>query len=432
MRPNVTEVDLYSTRELSPAAPLVPDGSWLVPLCDPDTGISYKADQELIGGIISNYIGSGIVIPDRVYRIGISLPSGATVTVEDGKGVITDAYLDGKVFSVNRRGTELLMKGVEWDNLSGDEIRLLSTGDIFSDEEVIIVQFQPQISAIISAPDAIARFTNGVLLISSNTTLTASTYRKLLVLTGGYLVTLGDDYPENVICSFTQNSSGNGQSTISAPTGQTIAYNGTSISSVWVGKNERISFIRSGTVWYVVFDNLGYDRIGQIVPGRLVGANQIIGQGQTILRSDYPRVLDYLNRLNTAYPGVVLSAGSWPSAKTYWGFGNGTTTIQVPDLRGYFPRWLDLGAGVDADRVSSGLQNKPGSGEAQQIQLHDHAAGASSGQVFIKRDTVNRNQGIGLNTVGGNSREYMENATQSTGGSETRPLNSGELPLIFV
>lgn len=432
MRPNVTEVDLYSTRELSPAAPLVPDGSWLVPLCDPDTGISYKADQELIGGIISNYIGSGIVIPDRVYRIGISLPSGATVTVEDGKGVITDAYLDGKVFSVNRRGTELLMKGVEWDNLSGDEIRLLSTGDIFSDEEVIIVQFQPQISAIISAPDAIARFTNGVLLISSNTTLTASTYRKLIVLTGGYLVTLGDDYPENVVCAFTQNSSGNGQSTISAPSGQTIAYNGTNIPSVWVGKNERISFIRSGTVWYVVFDNLGYDRIGQIVPGRLVGANQIIGQGQTILRSDYPRVLDYLNRLNTAYPGVVLSAGSWPSAKTYWGFGNGTTTIQVPDLRGYFPRWLDLGAGVDADRVSSGLQNKPGSGEAQQIQSHDHAAGASPGQVFIKRDTVNRNQGIGLNTVGGNSREYMENATQSTGGSETRPLNSGELPLIFV
>lgn len=430
MRPNVTEVDLYSTRELSPAAPLVPDGSWLVPLCDPSTGISYKADQELIGGIISSYIGSGIVIPDRVYRIGVDMPAGSSVTVDAGQGVLSDPYLNGKVFSVNRRGTELLIKGVEWDNLSGDEIRLLQTDDIFSDEEIIIVQFQPQISPIISAPDAIARFTNGILIISSNTTLTASTYRKLLVLTGGYQVTLGSDYPENVICAFTQNSPGNGQSTISAPSGQSIAYNGTTVSSVWVGKNERVSFIRSGTVWYVVFDNLGYDRIGHIVPGRLIGANQIIGMGQTILRSDYPRALDYLNRLNAAYPGVVLSAGSWPSAKTYWGFGNGTTTIQVPDLRGYFPRWLDLGAGIDADRVSSALQNKPGSPEGMKVELHAHPADSSDGNIkFVKRRGT-KTAGIATNPV--NGFEYQEQNTGTYGGSETRPINAGELPLIFV
>jgi len=430
MRPDVTEVDLYSTRELPDATPLVPDETWYVPLCDPLTGISYRANQELIGGIISNYVGGGIVIPDRVYRIGISLPVGATVTVEDGKGVITDPYLDGKVYSVNRRGTELMMKGVEWDNLSGDEIRLLQTDDIFSDDEVVIVQFQPQISSIISAPNSIARFTNGVQLINSNITLTASTYRKLLVLAGGYLVTLGVDYPENVICAFTQNSTGNGQSTISAPVGQTIAYNGTNVSSVWIGKNERISFIRLDITWYVVFDTLGYDRIGQIVPGRLVGANQIIAQGQTVLRSEYPRVLDYLNRLNTAYPGVVLSAGSWPSAKTYWGFGNGTTTIQVPDLRGYFPRWLDLGAGIDADRVSSSLENKPGSPEGMKVESHAHPASNSDGTAkFVKRKGT-KTPGIATNPV--NGFEYQEQNTGTYGGNETRPINAGELPLIFV
>ncbi|WP_343692759.1 hypothetical protein [Chitinophaga sp.] len=429
MRPDVTEVDLYSVRELPDAAPLTPDGDWYGVLCDPATGLSYRATQELIGSIISNYLGSGVVIPDRVYRIGVSLPSGVTVS----GNTINDPYLDGKVFGIHRRGVELMVKGVEWQNdVPGGGIELLQEGDEFIDGDIITAQFQPQITPYISTPDAISRYSNGVQLISNNTTLTASTYRKLLVITTGSEIILGSDYPENVLCAILQNSVGNKQSTITAPTGQSIAFNGGAVQSIWLGKNERIELIRAGATWYIVNDSMGYDRVGHIVPGRLAGANQIIAQGQTILRADYPRLVDYLTRLNTAYAGTVLNAADWASNKTQWGWGDGSTTIQVPDLRGYFPRWIDLGANVDVDRYTAGTGSKPGSKQGMQIQSHSHAAGANSNQKFIKRDSVNRNQGIGVNNVSGNSREYLEDTTQTTGGNETRPINAGELPLIYV
>ena len=434
MRPDVTEVDLYSIRELADASTHTPDETWLAALCNPATGIAYRSTLTLLGDIISNMIGSGIVLPDRVYRVGVDIPAGASIgtyTDTDGieKGYINDPYLDGKVYSVNRRGTELMVKGVEWDNDDADmQVRLLLTdggdnGDIFSDGEIVILQFQPQISPIIGAPNAIARFTSGIQLLNGDTNLTASTYRKLLVIITRGIMTLGADYPENVLCAFTQNTTGNGQSTIQAPSGQTILYNGAEISSLWVGKNDRVGLVRSGDIWYVAYDSLGYDRIGQIVPGRLPGANQIIAQGQTVLRADYPRLLDYLNRLNTEYPGTVVNSATWPTSKTYWGFGNGTTTLQVPDLRGYFPRWLDLDAGIDADRIIASLQNKPGSPEGQSLQAHNHGL-----------DTRLLTEGVPGAGPGGptSGSSGVIHFTDSAGGAETRPINAAELPLIHV
>lgn len=439
MRPDVDKVDLYSIRELSPADSLVPDEAWLAALCNPATGISYKASLTLLGNIISNMIGSGIVLPDRVYRIGVSIPPGATIGTyvdTDGltKGYINDPYLDGKVYSINRRGVELMVKGVEWDNDQADkQVRLLKVnstgaGDVFSDGEIIIIQFQPQISPIIVAPDAIGRFSSGVLPVSGDTTLTASSHRKIIYITTPGIITLSSTFPENVVCCLVHNTATDGQSTIIAPSGQAITFNGSTVPGIWLGRNERIEFVRVGSTWYMISPYPQYERVGTIVAGRLKGPNQIIAQGQTVLRSDYPRLVDYLNRLNAAYPGVVLNAASWSSAKTYWGWGNGTTTIQVPDLRGYFPRWLDLGAGVDEDRVTSGLHNKPGSPEGEMLKKHTHtwlspvSNDSLGGSVYVTSS----------NGLGGPGTTTLNTTITETGGKETRPINAGELPLIYV
>lgn len=440
MRPNVDKVDLYSIRELSPAAPLTPDQSWYLALCNPATGVSYRCDITLISDIISNMIGTGIVLPDRVYRIGSSMPSGASVGTYmdiDGllKGYINDPYLDGKVYSVNRRSVELMVKGVEWDNdQPGRQVRLLlsdatGNGDIFSDGEIVTLQFQPQISPIISAPDAIARFTAGVLPVFGNTTLTASSHRKLISIQGAGVITLSSTYPDNVLCAISQNTATNSQSTIKAPAGQQILFNGVSVNEFWLGKNEKAMLVKVDSLWYIVDDNMGYDKVGTIVPGRLPGPNQIIGIGQTILRSDYPRALDYLNKLSAAYPGSVLNAASWSSARTYWGWGNGTTTLQVPDLRGYIPRWLDLGANVDEDRNSSGLGNKPGSAQAGQV-------GEASFNILIPRgDSYNGNPYNSMRAGRGqdsNPRSPLDIPVTINAGKENRMINAGELPLIYV
>jgi len=61
----------------------------------------------------------------------------------------------------------------------------------------------------------------------------------------------------------------------------------------------------------------------------------------------------------TAYAGLFLAIG------TTYGAGDGTTTFNVPDLRGEFLRGLDDGRGVDAGRVI-------GTAQADQLKEHRH------------------------------------------------------------
>lgn len=72
---------------------------------------------------------------------------------------------------------------------------------------------------------------------------------------------------------------------------------------------------------------------------------------------------DYVDTaLETAPDGTLVCDGAAYSRETYdelfaaigvkYGEGNGTTTFNVPDWRGYFPRCWDNGATVDPDRAS--------------------------------------------------------------------------------
>ncbi len=173
---------------------------------------------------------------------------------------------------------------------------------------------------------------------------------------------------------------------------------------------------------------IGFAKSTDFAPGRVVKPNQILAVGQQILRGDYPRVLYWLNEMNNQYPGSVLPADLWEENRTCWGFGDGISTIQVPDLRGYFPRWLDLGAGVDQDRVGLGLQNKPGFGQPMEVQEHNHINGNYNRLLL--------NDGAGTATGADNDPTKIQpNITHSGiilpfGGKETRPINEGELPIV--
>lgn len=436
MNPNVDVVDILSVRELATAPLLSVTPEWWGQVCDPATGTNYKLTYEDIGDIISELIGTGVIEPDRVYIAGqpgpIDPATGDPVVVAIGASEIEDSYLDGKIFSLELRGVGFLNKGVEWDNdVSGGGWRLLN-GTILNDSELYTVHFHPQISNIIAAPGAIGKFTDGIWPISANTAITAAMFRKLMILTNGWTVTLNATYPENVVHPFIHSGPSNKQGILNAPAGQTFYFNGSMVTALWLGRGEGVELLRSGNVWYILPGStmpLGWGNIGHIVAGRLAGPNQIIAQGQTLLRADYPRLLDYLNRLNTFYPGAVVNAAQWNTNKTLWGFGDGATTIQVPDLRGYFPRWLDLGAGVDADRVSSGIQNKPGSPEGEQVKQHNHNTGDANRLLTVS------GQGTATGYDPGSASEpdlRFSTIISAYGGTETRPINAAELPLIFV
>lgn len=119
---------------------------------------------------------------------------------------------------------------------------------------------------------------------------------------------------------------------------------------------------------------------------------------------------------STAPTGWLKANGSAVSRTTYnalfaaigttFGAGDGSTTFNLPDLRGEFVRGLDDGRGVDAGRVI-------GSAQADELESHTHTATYSNsvtgGGIYF----------AGSPTAGSSSAV----AISSTGGAETRPRN---------
>lgn len=110
--------------------------------------------------------------------------------------------------------------------------------------------------------------------------------------------------------------------------------------------------------------------------------------------------------------GAAISRTSYAQLFTNigvsYGVGNGSTTFNLPDLRGEFIRVWDAGRGIDPGRVL-------GSWQADELKSHMH-------NVPLMADyggAPNDNQVIGDNATLG----LRNTGTSFTGGSETRPRN---------
>lgn len=114
--------------------------------------------------------------------------------------------------------------------------------------------------------------------------------------------------------------------------------------------------------------------------------------------------------------GAALSRSTYATLfaaiGTTYGAGNGSTTFNVPDLRGEFMRSLDDGRGVDGGR---GL----GSFQADDFKSHSHTLTLADGAgwQYPFRGTAGAvNSGFG--------------GVAATGGAETRPRNIALLACI--
>jgi microcystin-dependent protein len=106
----------------------------------------------------------------------------------------------------------------------------------------------------------------------------------------------------------------------------------------------------------------------------------------------------------TVYASLFAAIG------TTFGSGDGSTTFNLPDLRGYFPRGYDDGAGVDSGRVF-------GSSQADDFKSHSHGISNTTG------------------SSGGGSYGYLASGadnvqSSSKGGTETRPKNIALLACV--
>lgn len=127
---------------------------------------------------------------------------------------------------------------------------------------------------------------------------------------------------------------------------------------------------------------------------------------------------------NTAPSGYLKANGAAVSRTTYatlflaigttFGAGDGTTTFNLPDLRGEFLRGWDDARGIDSGRVF-------GAWQADDFKSHRHQQTAGS-QTLTTGSSGRAADGSGNVTTG--------NYTFYTGGTETRPRNVALLACI--
>ena len=129
--------------------------------------------------------------------------------------------------------------------------------------------------------------------------------------------------------------------------------------------------------------------------------------------------------MSSAPTGYIKANGAAISRSTYsvlfaaigtnFGVGDGSTTFNVPDLRGEFPRGWDDSRGVDSSRVF-------GSAQGQDLQPHTHT--------MRNTGSENLNAGAFVKTIEFITNTGTGSSTGSTGTTETRPRNVALLACI--
>jgi microcystin-dependent protein len=147
-----------------------------------------------------------------------------------------------------------------------------------------------------------------------------------------------------------------------------------------------------------------------------------LGFSQTISAevANSPGTLIY-HSANTAPTGYIKANGAAVSRTTYadlftaigttYGAGDGSSTFNVPDLRGEFMRSWDDARGIDNGRNF-------GSSQADELKAHTHTF------------STHYNTGAGGVPLQGTSSPTGTVTTSSTGGTETRPRNIAFLACI--
>jgi len=132
--------------------------------------------------------------------------------------------------------------------------------------------------------------------------------------------------------------------------------------------------------------------------------------------------------LTSAPSGYLKADGSAVSRTTYatlfaaigttFGSGNGSTTFNLPDLRGEFVRGWDDSRGVDSGRLM-------GSSQADDFKSHTHVMSRTLTDLNVDA----RFDAVSLRATSDDA-EYTDRATSATGGTETRPRNVSLLACI--
>lgn len=190
-----------------------------------------------------------------------------------------------------------------------------------------------------------------------------------------------------------------------APDQTTSGSPDTSAAQLYIVNNSEVSEM----YFRVSFALIGFGPWAKLISQTDLTAvtNQFIGMVSAFAGTSAPNGWFQCNGAaisRTTYAALFARIG------TTYGSGNGSTTFNLPDLRGEFIRGLDSGRGIDPGRMVGTLQ-------ADSIRSHDHDY-----SVYVPGEPV-----VQVNTVPGGQvavpNFQTTGATTGTGGAETRPRN---------
>ena len=145
---------------------------------------------------------------------------------------------------------------------------------------------------------------------------------------------------------------------------------------------------------------------------------QIIGKIDYIAHSTVPN--GYL-KANGAAVSRTTYANLFSVIGTTFGVGNGSTTFNLPDIRGEFIRGWDDGRGVDAGRALISLQ-------LDAFQGHLHSLGFGGNEIFISNGSVHIAPISNAGSTGSSISDGVNGAPRTA--KETRPRNIALMAII--
>ena len=152
---------------------------------------------------------------------------------------------------------------------------------------------------------------------------------------------------------------------------------------------------------------------------QLAGIDSGVAVGSVMAHSSLSIPAGYMECTGAAVSRTTF-ADLFTAIGTTYGVGDGSTTFNIPDLRGEFIRGLDSGAGVDTGRVL-------GTNQADDFKSHTHT-GKRNGTDY-ERNGGNQGPdyvGSGQSGTDGQTLDLVNN----TGGTETRPRNVAMVYII--
>lgn len=154
----------------------------------------------------------------------------------------------------------------------------------------------------------------------------------------------------------------------------------------------------------------------EVIETALTGSGRGVPTGTVLMHAANSAPAGYL-KANGAAVSRTTYAALFAAIGTTFGVGNGSTTFNLPDLRGEFLRGWDDGRGADTGRTF-------GSAQADELESHTHGFGGNDALVTPGSSASGLASGP-LFVAGVEAKPIT-----ATGGAETRPRNVALLAII--